>query len=60
MTARLPRMVITLTERINALRDSARLLLRRRGELALMPKGINTAHGISMRSTIAAARPTAS
>ncbi|BDB43995.1 MULTISPECIES: hypothetical protein [Mycobacterium] len=31
----------------------------RRRQLALMPKGINAAHGITMRSTIKAARPTA-
>jgi hypothetical protein len=30
----------------------------RRRRLVLMPKGINTAHGITMRSTIKAARPT--
>jgi hypothetical protein len=31
---------------------------RRRRQLVLMPKGINAAHGITMRSTIRAARPT--
>ena len=31
----------------------------RRRQLVLMPKGINAAHGITMRSTIKAARPTA-
>ena len=30
----------------------------RRRQLVLMPKGINAAHGITMRSTIKAARPT--
>ena len=31
----------------------------RRQQLALMPKGINTANGVTMRSSIKAARPTA-
>jgi len=31
----------------------------RRRQLVLMPKGINAANGITMRSTIKAARPTA-
>lgn len=31
----------------------------RRRQLVLMPKGINTANGITMRSAIKAARPTA-
>lgn len=30
----------------------------RRRQLVLMPKGINEAHGITMRSAIKAARPT--
>jgi hypothetical protein len=30
----------------------------RRNQLALMPKGINTAAGVTMRSSIKAARPT--
>jgi hypothetical protein len=50
------KLVIPLTTGVAAWQVHRR---HRRRQLALMPKGINAAHGITMRSTIKAARPTA-